>query len=153
MRPINRGYLLLLGTWSHLRYVHGSVLGHLFIWLVIPTCISRLITLRYLGHFIYRWLILDTLSSHLWYLWMTVFVRLSHLYFLEDRRTSSLFPILTFSNGYLKFNFSNIYESPEGSFEIRDSTSEIQHPRFEIRDSRFDIRDSISKLTNENQVN
>ena len=50
--PVNRGCLLILGTWSHLRYIRGSVLAHLFIWLVIPTSISRLITLRYLGHFI-----------------------------------------------------------------------------------------------------
>jgi hypothetical protein len=49
--PVGRGCLLLLGTWSHLRYIWGSVLAHLFIWLVIPTWISRLITLRYLGHF------------------------------------------------------------------------------------------------------
>ena len=45
----------ILGTWSHLRYIRGSVLAHFFIWLVIPTCISRLITLRYLGHFMYLW--------------------------------------------------------------------------------------------------
>jgi hypothetical protein len=47
-----RGCLVILGTWSHLRYVRGSVLAHLFIWRVIPTWISRLITLRYLGQFI-----------------------------------------------------------------------------------------------------
>jgi hypothetical protein len=50
VRPVGRGCLLLLGTWSHLRYFRRSVLAHLFIWLVIPTWISRLITLRYLGH-------------------------------------------------------------------------------------------------------
>jgi hypothetical protein len=49
--PVERGDLLLLCTWSHLQYVWGSVLAHLFIWLVIPTCIWRLITHRYLGHF------------------------------------------------------------------------------------------------------
>jgi hypothetical protein len=42
--PVDRGCLLLLGTWSHLRYVRGSVLAHLFLWLVIPTCVSKLIT-------------------------------------------------------------------------------------------------------------
>jgi hypothetical protein len=31
---INRGCLLLLGTWSHLWYIRGSVLAHLFLWLV-----------------------------------------------------------------------------------------------------------------------
>jgi hypothetical protein len=49
---INRGCLLLLGTWSHLRYIRGSVLAHLFLWFVFPTCILRLITLWYLSHFI-----------------------------------------------------------------------------------------------------
>jgi hypothetical protein len=39
--------------WSHLRYFGGSVLAHLFVWIVIPTCISRLTTLWYLGHFTY----------------------------------------------------------------------------------------------------
>jgi hypothetical protein len=50
VRPVNKGCLLLLGTWSHPRYIRGSVLAHLFICLVIPTWISRLFTLRYLGH-------------------------------------------------------------------------------------------------------
>jgi hypothetical protein len=36
--------LLHLGTWSHLRYVRGSISGHSFLGLVIPTCISRLIS-------------------------------------------------------------------------------------------------------------
>jgi hypothetical protein len=45
--PIDWGCLLLLGTWSHLRQVWGSVLAHLFICLVIPTSVSKLITLRY----------------------------------------------------------------------------------------------------------
>jgi hypothetical protein len=49
---INRGCLLLLGTWSHLWYIQRSVLAHLFLWFVIPTCILRLITLWYLSHFI-----------------------------------------------------------------------------------------------------
>jgi hypothetical protein len=51
MRPVDRGYSLLLGTWSHLRYIRGSVLTHLFLWFVILTCLSRLITLWYLSHF------------------------------------------------------------------------------------------------------
>jgi hypothetical protein len=62
---INRGCLLLLGTWSHLRYIRGSVLDQLFLWLVIPTCFSRLITLWYLNHFMqktvlkhYEWLLM-----------------------------------------------------------------------------------------------
>jgi hypothetical protein len=54
VRPVGWGCLLLLGTWSHLQYFRGSVLAHLFIWLVIPTWISRLIILRYLGHFIHK---------------------------------------------------------------------------------------------------
>jgi hypothetical protein len=33
--PVGRGCLLLLGTWSHLRYVLGSVLAHLFLWHVL----------------------------------------------------------------------------------------------------------------------
>jgi hypothetical protein len=49
---INRGCLLLLGTWSHLRYMQGSLLAHLFLWYVIPTCVLRLITLWYPSHFI-----------------------------------------------------------------------------------------------------
>jgi hypothetical protein len=49
---INRGCLLLLSTWSHFRYIWGSVSAHLFLWLVIPTCVLRLITLWYLSHFI-----------------------------------------------------------------------------------------------------
>jgi hypothetical protein len=49
--PVVMGCLLLLGTWSNLRYVRGSVLAHLFIWLVFPTCVSRLITLWYLSHY------------------------------------------------------------------------------------------------------
>jgi hypothetical protein len=47
-------YILLLGTWSHLRYAdhtRASVLVHSFLWLVIPTCVSRLITVWYLSHF------------------------------------------------------------------------------------------------------
>jgi hypothetical protein len=50
---MNRGYLLLLGTWSHLRYIWGSVLALLFLWFVIPACVLRLITLWYLSHFIW----------------------------------------------------------------------------------------------------
>jgi hypothetical protein len=59
---INRGCLLLLGTWSHLRYIGGSVLTHLFLWFVFPTCILRRITLWYLSHFIH--LIFGTLLCH-----------------------------------------------------------------------------------------
>jgi dimeric dUTPase (all-alpha-NTP-PPase superfamily) len=51
---INRGCLLLLGTWSHLRYIWGFVLAHLFLWFVFPTCILRLITLWCLSHFIFH---------------------------------------------------------------------------------------------------
>jgi hypothetical protein len=47
----NRGCLLLLGTWSHHWYIQGSVLAHLFLWFVIPTCVLRLITFWYLCHF------------------------------------------------------------------------------------------------------
>jgi hypothetical protein len=43
--PVDRGCLLLLDTWSHLRYIWGFVLAHLFLWLVIPTYVLRLITL------------------------------------------------------------------------------------------------------------
>jgi hypothetical protein len=46
---VNRGCLLLLSTWSHLQ---GSVLTNLFLRLVIPTCVCRLIPLWYLCHFI-----------------------------------------------------------------------------------------------------
>jgi hypothetical protein len=46
---VDRGCLLFLCTWSHLR---GSVLANLFLWLVIPTYVSKLITLWYLSHFI-----------------------------------------------------------------------------------------------------
>jgi hypothetical protein len=45
MWPVYRGCLLLLGIWSHIRLVRGSVLAHLFIWLVTRTCVSRMITL------------------------------------------------------------------------------------------------------------
>jgi hypothetical protein len=50
--PVERGCLLLLGTCTHFRYVRGSVLAHLFLCLLIPTCVSRLITLWYLGQFL-----------------------------------------------------------------------------------------------------
>jgi hypothetical protein len=54
---VDRGCILLLGTWSQLRYIQGSVLAHhLFLWLVIPTCVSRLITLWYLKHFSVFWI-------------------------------------------------------------------------------------------------
>jgi hypothetical protein len=36
VRPVNRECLLLLDTWSHLWFVRGSVLAHLFTLLVIP---------------------------------------------------------------------------------------------------------------------
>jgi hypothetical protein len=49
---VDRGCLLFLGTWSYLRYIRGSVLAHWFLWFVILTCVSRLITLWYLSHFI-----------------------------------------------------------------------------------------------------
>jgi hypothetical protein len=49
---IDRGCLLLLGTWSHLWYIRGSVLDHLFLWFVFPTCILKQITLWYPSHFI-----------------------------------------------------------------------------------------------------
>jgi hypothetical protein len=39
---VNRRILLVLGTWSHLWYVRGSVLGHLFLWLIIPSYVPRL---------------------------------------------------------------------------------------------------------------
>jgi hypothetical protein len=55
--PVDRGCLLLLGTWSHLRNIRGSVLAHLFLWLVIPTCVSKLITLWYLSQCIWCWYI------------------------------------------------------------------------------------------------
>jgi hypothetical protein len=51
--PVERGCLLFLGTWSHLRYIRGSVLAHLFLWHVLHTCFSTLITLWYLRHFIW----------------------------------------------------------------------------------------------------
>jgi hypothetical protein len=43
--------LLLLVTWSRLRFVLTSLFSHLFLWLVISTCVSRLITVWYLAHF------------------------------------------------------------------------------------------------------
>jgi hypothetical protein len=50
--PVDRGCLLLLGTWSHLWYIRGSLFAHLFLWLVIIACDWRLITLWYSSHFI-----------------------------------------------------------------------------------------------------
>jgi hypothetical protein len=50
---VGRGCLLLLGTWSHHRYIRGSVYAHLFLWLVITACVSTLITLWCLNHFIH----------------------------------------------------------------------------------------------------
>jgi hypothetical protein len=35
---VDRGYFLHLGTSSHLQYIRGSVLAHLFFWLVISIC-------------------------------------------------------------------------------------------------------------------
>jgi hypothetical protein len=64
VRPVGRGRLLLLGTWSNLRYFWGSVLAHLFIWLEIPTWILRLITLRYFNYFIYNyWILIQACDS------------------------------------------------------------------------------------------
>jgi hypothetical protein len=51
--PIDRGCLLLLDTWHHLWYVRGSGLAHLFLWLVIRTCLSGLTSLWNLSHFIF----------------------------------------------------------------------------------------------------
>jgi hypothetical protein len=39
-------------------------------------------------------------------------------------------------------DFSQLYESPEGSFEIQNLKFEIQYLKFEIRDSISEIRDS-----------
>jgi hypothetical protein len=47
--PVDRKCLLFLSTWSHLRYIWLSALTHLFLWLVIHTSVSRLITLWYLA--------------------------------------------------------------------------------------------------------
>jgi hypothetical protein len=69
VRTVGRGCLLLLGTWSHLRYIRRSMLVHLFIWRVIPTCVLRLITLWYLSHFI-NWINASynsTEESNNWY--------------------------------------------------------------------------------------
>jgi hypothetical protein len=44
-------YSSQLGIWSHLWYIRGAVLAYLFLWLVIPADVSRLITLLYLSHF------------------------------------------------------------------------------------------------------
>jgi hypothetical protein len=52
--PVDKGFLLLLGTWSHLRQVQGSVLAHLSISCITPTCVSRLITRWYHSHFIMK---------------------------------------------------------------------------------------------------
>jgi hypothetical protein len=61
---INMGCLPLLHTWFHLRYIRGSVLAHLFLRFVIPTCVLRLITLWYLSHFIeIAWLIIYGFTS------------------------------------------------------------------------------------------
>jgi hypothetical protein len=38
---VNRRILLALGTRSHLWYVRGYVSAHLFLWLIIPTYVSR----------------------------------------------------------------------------------------------------------------
>jgi hypothetical protein len=55
MRPVKRGCLLLLGTRSHLQYARGSVLAHLFsLTCNSYTCVSRLIILWYLSHFIFN---------------------------------------------------------------------------------------------------
>jgi hypothetical protein len=65
--PVDRGCLLLLGTWSHFRYIRGSVLAHLLLWLVTPSCVSRLITLWYLNHFV-RWFFASWISNcFLWH--------------------------------------------------------------------------------------
>jgi hypothetical protein len=47
--PVSRGCLLLAGSWSYLLCICGSMFAHVFLWLVIPTCISRLITVWYLS--------------------------------------------------------------------------------------------------------
>jgi hypothetical protein len=47
-----QGMLTLPGHLIPPPVCSGSVLAHLFLWIVIPTCVSRLITLRYLSHFI-----------------------------------------------------------------------------------------------------
>jgi hypothetical protein len=52
---VYKGWLFLLGTWSHPRYIRRSMLVHLFLWLVIPACAVRLITLWYLSHVIKIW--------------------------------------------------------------------------------------------------
>jgi hypothetical protein len=44
-----------------------------------------------------------------------------------------------------EWTLSDIYESPEGSFEIQDSKFEIQYLKFEIRDSKFNYTQNIFK--------
>jgi hypothetical protein len=48
--PVNRGCLLLLGTWSHLWYIQRSVYAHSLI--CMSYRLMRLITDRYFCHFI-----------------------------------------------------------------------------------------------------
>jgi hypothetical protein len=49
--PIEKGCLLLLGTWYHFLYIWRSVSAYLFLRLVISTCDSRLIIVWHPSHF------------------------------------------------------------------------------------------------------
>jgi hypothetical protein len=52
--PVNRGCLLLLGSWSHAWYIQMSMFS--ILWIVFPTCMS-IITVRYLCHSILQYVI------------------------------------------------------------------------------------------------
>jgi hypothetical protein len=52
--PVSKGCLLFLGSWPHLQYIKGIVFAHLFLLLVHPSCVSKLIAVWYLGHFIHH---------------------------------------------------------------------------------------------------
>jgi hypothetical protein len=50
---VNMGCLFLLHTWSHLRYVQGFIFTQLCLRHIIITCVSRLISIWHLSHFIF----------------------------------------------------------------------------------------------------
>jgi hypothetical protein len=100
---INRGCLLLLGTWSHIRYIRGSALAHLFFWLVFPTWILRLITRWYRSHFIQ-----SVTLDHVTWLPSVAFRRrtfsLSHIEFNLREMELNWFIIYLFLWIYLRIN-------------------------------------------------
>jgi hypothetical protein len=67
-------HVLLLGTLSHLPYIWRSMLAHLFLWLVIPTCVLRLITFWYPSHLISAVLMSTTSHIYEYIVWIYVYV-------------------------------------------------------------------------------